>query len=176
MLIGLSGAAGSGKNTVAELLGFRQTAFATPLYKMLAALTGLPVRDLQNRATKETPIGWLGKSPRELLQTLGTEWGRNLVAEDVWVRATLQEIAPWLAAGERVAITDVRFDNEAAAVRTAGGRVVRVVRPSHGCLASDAARHSSEAGISSHLIDAWIENTGSLDALKAAAEAVILRV
>lgn len=172
MLIGLCGAAGSGKNTVADILGWRQASFAAPLYRMVAVMTGVPVQSLQDRACKEQPIEWLGKSPRQLLQTLGTEWGRAHVAEDVWIRATLHEITPWLEAGENVVVTDVRFDNEAAAIRAAGGRVIRVARG--GCLAGATAGHSSEAGISACFVDAEIDNSGGLDALRDAVVACIL--
>lgn len=174
MLIGLTGAAGSGKNTVADLLGWRQMAFAQPLYRMLSAMTGLPVEELQDRSRKEAVIPWLGKSPRQLLQSLGTEWGRDTIGPDVWVNATLMHAKPMLAAGENIVITDVRFDNEAIAIIGVGGRVFRVVRPGHGCLAATTASHVSEAGVSDHLVTAEIRNDGPLDALRAAAEAVIL--
>lgn len=174
MLIGLCGPAGAGKNTVADVLGWRQTAFASPLYRMVAAMTGLSVQRLQDRSLKERPIEWLGKSPRQLLQTLGTEWGRGLVADDVWIKATMHEIEPWLAAGENVCITDVRFDNEAVAIRQAGGRVIRVARA--GCLSGDTASHVSEAGISPLLVDAEIDNSGGLDDLRDAVVATILMV
>ena len=176
MLIGLCGPAGAGKNTVAELLGFRQASFAAPLYRMVAAMTGMTVRELQDRDRKEKPIDWIGKSPRELLQTLGTEWGRGMVADDLWVKATMREVVWRLRYGENVAITDVRFPNEAQAVKDAGGLVVRVVRPGFECLAGGAGKHSSEAGIPDHLIDAEITNSGCLDGLRAAAEAVILKI
>lgn len=174
MLIGLCGPAGAGKNTVASVLGWRQVAFADPLYRMISAMTGLPVERLQDRSLKERPIEWVGKSPRQLLQTLGTEWGRGLVSDDVWVKATMHEIQPWLSAGENVAITDVRFNNEAEAIRAVGGRIIRVARGVF--LAGDAASHVSEAGISPLLVDAEIDNSGSLDDLRDAVVATILRV
>lgn len=175
MLIGLCGAAGAGKNTVADILGWRQTSFAAPLYRMLAAMTGMTVRQLQDRDAKERTIAWLGKSPRELLQSLGTEWGRQTVADDVWIRATLREVRGWLQADEHVVITDVRFTNEAEAIRAAGGRVFRVVRPGVACLAPEAAAHASERGIPDHLVDAEIVNQGGLDELRHQVMVAILR-
>jgi len=58
------------------------------------------------------------KGPRErhLLQHLGTEIGRNL-DPGLWLIPALTEARRVLAAGGRVAITDVRFPNEAYAVQ-----------------------------------------------------------
>jgi len=92
-LIGLTGPAGSGKDTVARLLceqhGFVQMAFADPLRAMLKAGLGLTDEELHRRDLKEAPLEWLGKSPRQLLQTLGTEWGRQHVHPHLWL-----ELAP----------------------------------------------------------------------------------
>jgi ribosomal protein S11 len=90
------------------------------------------------------------------------------------VRATLREVEALLAAGVSVAITDVRFDNEAAAVRAAGGRVFRVVRSGDSCLAAETAAHASEAGVSDALVDGVIVNSGSLDDLRDAVVEAIL--
>lgn len=172
MLIGLCGPAGAGKNTVAEFLtdsdgcSFQQVAFADPLYQCISTITGLSVSQLQDRAVKEAVIHWLGKSPRQMLQSLGTEWGREIVHPEIWIRITLERIRPELAAGRSVVITDVRFDNEAAAVTEAGGEVWRVVRPGWRCLDAAAASHPSEAGVSDHLIARTIDNSGSLDDLR----------
>lgn len=173
MLIGLAGRAGSGKDTVAEmvasavgLMGERAqvTGFAEPLYEAVSAITGIPVHQLHDRRFKEEIIPWLGKSPRQLLQTLGTEWGRNTIHPDLWVRVTMEKVRA--APGTTFLITDVRFDNEARAIRGAGGRVFRVIRPGHECLAAGAAQHESEAGVNDGLIDGVIVNDGTLEQLR----------
>lgn len=166
MLIGLCGAAGAGKDTVAEMLGCRRVAFADTLYQCVSLVTGMTVEQLKDRDRKEATIPWLGKSPRQLLQSLGTEWGRTLVHDQIWIRITLEKVRADLEAGQSVVITDVRFDNEAAAIIAAGGEVWRVVRPGWQCLTADAARHQSEAGISDHLIARIIDNSGTLDDLR----------
>jgi len=172
MIIGICGAAGAGKDTAALRLrdhGFFRVAFADPIYGMIAAMTGMTVEELSDRDRKEQEIPWLGKSPRQLLQSLGTEWGRQHVSEDVWVRIALRTA--------RIArlsvIPDVRFDNEAKAVRAAGGSVWRVVRPGVSCLDASSARHSSERGISPELIDELILNDGSLESLKGRVDAAL---
>lgn len=155
MLIGLCGAAGSGKDTVAEILRdigqFYRVAFADPIYEMVSTITGLLPEDLHDREIKELPIDWIGRSPRQLLQTLGTEWGRHCVSETLWVDIAMRRVEQQIAAGRSVVITDVRFDNEAAAVKAAGGQVWQVVR-SDGCVRGAAMLHASEAGVSPLLV------------------------
>lgn len=174
MLIGLCGAASAGKSAVAEILrdrrGFTGLSFAGPIYRAVAAVTGMTVEQLADRSQKERPIEWLGKSPRELLQTLGTEWGRDTVRSDIWVVIAMRQAAAIRQIGGKVAIADVRFENEAQAIREAGGVVWRVERPQAG-LAGAAAEHSSEAGLPPCLVDAVIDNSGSLDGLVEAVEA-----
>lgn len=58
-LIGLSGPAGVGKDTIADYLvlnyGFTKFSFADPLYLQVAEAFGVTVEFLQNRANKEKP-------------------------------------------------------------------------------------------------------------------------
>ncbi|MBY0499326.1 MAG: hypothetical protein K2P74_06920 [Nitrosomonas sp.] len=123
-LIGLHGPAGCGKDTVAEILcaaqEFRSVSFAEPLIDMLVAGFRVPKSYFTDRNLKETPIPELcGKSPRQLMQTLGTEWGRNYVDCDVWVKIAdrkIEYLRKLAAAGnayiEGIVATDVRFQNE----------------------------------------------------------------
>ena len=60
LLIGLSGKAGSGKDTAAEYLmamhGFRQVAFADPLRAVVSAVFGVPPADFRDREAKEARL------------------------------------------------------------------------------------------------------------------------
>lgn len=133
-------------------------------------------------------------TPREAMQLLGTEWGRRCYP-DTWIRYGFKK-ASALLDGVRVRskpadavqgtsgrgssiiercdlvlVTDCRFVNEAAAVRAAGGRVWRVLRPGVG-LTGEAALHPSEIEqdrpeMLEH-IELEISNTGTLDDLEAA--------
>lgn len=153
-LIGLAGPAGVGKSTVAQALvacsrelfyghPAERLRFAGPLKDMLLAL-GL-TREQVDGADKETPCDLLGgKSARIAMRTLGVEWGRTCIDPDLWVRATLKRAEQALLAGSTVVIDDVRFDNEAAAIRKLGGIVVKLQRD--GVQASNV--HASEAGLS----------------------------
>ncbi len=165
MLIGLSGPAGAGKNTVADFLsedyGFKAVSFAEPIYRAVAEITGMAVEELQDREVKEEPIEWLGVSPRVLLQTLGTEWGRNTIKHDMWIRLAMSKVD-----GDTV-ITDVRFDDEAEAIKAAGGEIWRITRPCGNCCKKDAACHESEQGVSQGFVDVFLSNDGTIADIRA---------
>lgn len=185
MLIGLTGAAGAGKDTVAAHLyrrhGYMKLALADPLYAMISAMTGLTVEQLADRAVKEKQIAWVGASPRQLLQTIGTEWGRGTLGDDIWIKNLFRRIDAYSSAmrnwNDRLGfvVTDVRFENEAEAIRSRGGIIVEVVRPTPLAGVAEASRrHSSEAGIPDDLVDAVIVNDGTLDDLCRRADAAIM--
>lgn len=182
MIIGLCGGIGSGKSTAGKYLAVRygavEHAFADPIYAAVSAITGMSVAELQDRSQKERHLSWLPASPRRLLQTLGTEWGRDLIHPEIWVLSTLRRIE--FSDAPLVVITDVRFPNEAEAIRERGGFVWRVIRPAghspsddgwisrmRRCVSSlfgsrfgNRKPHPSEAGIPPHLVDDEILNDG----------------
>jgi hypothetical protein len=171
MIIGLCGLAGSGKDTVSAILSrhhrFAAISFAGPIYGAVSGITGLTPQELKDRDIKEEPIPWLGKSPRELLQTLGTEWGREMVCDDIWIKIAMRRASQYERSSWHVVITDVRFQNEAEAIRYAGGRVWQVQRTAAG-LHGPTGQHSSEAGIPDHLVDQVVWNDGELEDLEEA--------
>lgn len=170
-LIGLTGPAGSGKDTVARLLceqhGFVQIAFADPLRAMLKAGLGLTDEELHRRDLKEAPLEWLGKSPRQLLQTLGTEWGRRQVHPHLWLELAARRIAQIKASSPclhiaGIVVSDVRFDNEADFIRAQGGQVWHLHRD-----VAPVAEHASESGVAYRREeDERIQNSGGLDELE----------
>lgn len=116
-IIGIMGALSSGKSTAAQVLvedyGFVRLRMADILKDMLRTL-GLSAEEVDGRL-KETPNGLLcGKTPRHAMQTLGTEWGRQLIGDQVWVNATLLKIANIreVNPGANIVIDDIRFMNE----------------------------------------------------------------
>ncbi|MEQ9565485.1 MAG: hypothetical protein RLN85_06675 [Pseudomonadales bacterium] len=126
MIIGLAGRIGCRKSTVAEYLEkkhfYHRHRMADPLKNMLRTL-GLCEREIEGD-WKQTPRHLLGgKTPRFAMQTLGTEWGREMISPDSWTNAW-EENHPY---GD-VVCEDVRFANEADAVRSVGGIVVRILR------------------------------------------------
>ena len=155
MIIGLCGRKGCGKSTVADLIvknfKFSKASFATPIKDMLMAM-GLTEEEIWDPELKEKKIERFGKSPREMLQLLGTEFGRELIADDVWVRALEHRIKD----ADRVIIDDVRFPNEAEMIRGNGGVIVRVVRAGQEMGMVDT--HVSEQGLDAELVDREIQN------------------
>lgn len=174
-LIGLAGRAGTGKSTVARLLcehhAFVEVAFAEPIKRALAAMLDLPRATFDDPATKEAPIDWLrNTSPRRLMQTLGTGWGRQIIADDLWLILARRRIAQLTADADRlhvtgIVISDLRYDDEADLVRQLGGTVWHIVRA-----APPVAAHCSEAGILAQPGDRTLDNTGTLDQLEACIE------
>jgi hypothetical protein len=165
MLIGLHGYPGVGKDAIANILsahGYRRLAFADKLRESLLALN--PVVLIEGgRGHRLRPVveamGWdtaKRRIPevRELLQRFGTEVGRELLGTDVWVDLAFRDAPP-----SATVITDVRFPNELAAVRSRGGVVVEVRRPGHGAVND----HASETR---HACDYTLDNDGDIDALR----------
>lgn len=170
-LIAFTGLAGSGKSTAAKYLvenhGFTRVRFAGPLKDMLRAL-GLDESEIEGDR-KETPCELLGgKTPRKAMQYLGDEWGRQLIAQDLWIRAFNAALAK-VPVGTPVVVDDARYPNEADAIVAAGGVLVRVTRPGAG---AGAAGHSSEA----HTLPcvATIENSTTPDVLFATVARLIM--
>jgi hypothetical protein len=164
LLIGISGRAGSGKNAAASMIpGAVVVQLADPLYAGLSAMLGIPETLMRNRDYKERPVPGIGKSVRQLLQTLGTEWGRSTVCGDVWIRLLERRVEHLRLAGVSVvAVADVRFQNEAEWIRSSGGKVWHVRREA--CRRQDD--HASEAGIPFDVRDRDIANDGTLDDLR----------
>ena len=153
MIIGLTGPKSSGKTSVAKVLegvyGFSRRSFSSPIKGMLETM-GVPIKYLYDPDYKETTVPGFGKSAREMMQSLGSEWGRALVSRDVWCKALERRIE---GAREDIVVDDLRFPNECAMIHALKGVVVKVHRPN---LVQDD--HSSEMGVPPSDIDAEIRN------------------
>lgn len=171
-IIGITGRAGAGKDTVANLLmdhhGFQRLAMADKIKDGCAAMFGIERALFDDRDQKEVVIPWLGKSPRQLAQLAGTEFGRNLIADDVWLRVA----GKGLVDGVRYVLPDVRFENEAAFVRAHGGVILHIIRP--GTESGTSSAHSSENGIAMADGDRVVLNDEGLDSLLYKAMRVLL--
>ena len=168
MLIGLTGRKQAGKDTVferarhlmADVLPVERASFADLLYESAAASLGVFVDDLRRWKNDPEVFVTVGlancttyrrQSLRQYLQRYGTEAHRSVFGDDFWVDNVRLDHA-----GKLVFVTDVRFDNEAQAVRRAGGIVVRVVGPEEIEHAPDG--HASEAGLSAGTVDLTLRN------------------
>ena len=130
-IIALTGPKGVGKTTIAREIESRDwtdrciLSFADPLRRMVSQL--IPMSLMTDPELKEKPLEWLGgKSPRQLLQSLGTDWGRDMVSETIWIDAMRRMISD--QSFDVIIIDDCRFENEAQMVRDMGGIVVGLER------------------------------------------------
>lgn len=156
-IIALTGRIGAGKTTAARVLedlGYVRVRFAGPLKAMLQAL-GCS-EDQTDGGLKEVPSELLcGKTPRQAMQLLGTEWGRNLIGDKLWLRAWLNEAVkhPY------VVVDDARFANECAAVHELGGVIWTVVR--EGMMPQDHASEQQVLPSDGVIINNWsVEELG----------------
>ncbi len=123
MIIGLSGYAGVGKDTVAKYITeidptFKIKKFSGKLKEVASLLTGVPAKNFESQEFKHMELSGWDMTVRELLQRLGTEAIRDRVHKDAWVNALFADYHQ----GENWVITDMRFPNEYEAVMNWNGR------------------------------------------------------
>lgn len=169
MIIGLTGYAQSGKDTLAKILveehGFVRVAFADKIREFLYEMN--PMVDtvafepifLKERVDRD---GWevSKQNPhiRRALQNSGVA-ARKTFGEDFWVKQAIAEYHPW----DKVVVTDVRFTNEADYLKAfPGSQLWRVKR--NGVEAVNA--HVSESQMDGYPVDQIFTNNGSIEDLK----------
>ena len=138
-LIGLVGFIGAGKGAVADILvknyGFTKESFANPVKDAIAAMFSWDRKMLEgntewSRAWREKPdLFWSHKfgrpfTPREALQKMGTEVGRDIYHTDLWVDAFERRMNPQ----KNYVLSDTRFPNEIKKIIDLEGVVIRVKR------------------------------------------------
>lgn len=164
MLVGLTGRARSGKDTVADHLvacfGFRKVSIAEPLKEVCRVVFGWSDDQLHGHA-KDHELPDVEATPRQVMQFVGTELFRVRLGErfpalgtNVWVDALAREIDQ--NPDESLVVADVRFPNEAQTIRERGGIIIHVDR---NCGSSD--EHSSETAHRFIAPDYTVFNTSS---------------
>jgi hypothetical protein len=175
-LIGLAGPARSGKDTVADILEettegtVERDGFSVRLKLIAARALGISAHPddvgmkgilrWADRFKEQEALATVGPratvtseiSGREFLQRLGTEGIRSVLGEDILIRAV-----PLERDCDLLVITDVRFPDEAEAIRKAGGEVWRLFRPGTGRM-----EHLSERSLPAGLVDREIDNSGTI--------------
>lgn len=184
-LVGVTGLARSGKDHASDYLAkhmrLHKYAFAEPLKTMLKSVFG----DHFHEGDRSGICPETCKSYRVMMQTLGTEWGREMMNPQVWVNLVAKR---WreVEAGchmvqegrdhtgykgyiaEGMVLSDVRFDSEAEWIQLNSGVILEIVRPEHKSLVEKVKKvvglegHQSERGISRHYITHTIVNDGTL--------------
>ena len=171
-LIGLGCRAQVGKDTAAAGLDAHRLAFADNV-RALAKRIDPYVNDFGLRLSDAVErLGWDGAKTeilevRRLLQELGGGT-RELIGPRVFVQPVLSHARDLLLIGQNVVITDVRFPNEADAIRQEGGMLIRIDR-------SDVPRidHPTENALDDYEFDHVVDNSGSKTELCAAVRAVV---
>lgn len=170
-MIGISGWARSGKDTVGTHLieqhGFERASFADPMREALKRLNPLISMEKDGTWTLTELSAALEHSSweelkdksrniRPYLQRFGTEVGRQMFGENFWVDYAIDKMPD----GAKIVLTDVRFKNEANAVKALGGKVWRITRPG----VQAANDHISEHDLDDYEFDHVISNDkGILD-------------
>lgn len=184
VIIGFRGKRGAGKDTAASFCDqLVKVAFADKLRSAVHSVFGLSYDQMLDRNLKDAVVDSWGLTPRFILQRFGTEVARSIHSE-TWIRALKREIDAdsdqglWppvevsengQPGGRRVwqveipafAITDVRFINEANAIKEWGGYVVEITRP--GC---DGDNHASETELDGYPFDYTLANDSTLEEFK----------
>ena len=169
MIIGLSGFARSGKDTVADILvenhGFVKMSFADPMRDALLRLNPL----IQLRNGPSLPLAqalrvytWdelksVSTDIRGLLQRMGSEVGREMFGENLWVDYAIAH----LPENTDVVFSDVRYKNEAKAILALKGRVWRIEREGIGA----ANEHASENDLNNFPFELTIDNNFPVEQL-----------
>ena len=179
MIIGISGKAGSGKDTAAKMLevlyanpdisyedfanrryknfaDIQVVHFADILKETVQVLFGIGEWETNTQEGKKTTISWIGKTVRELLQGVG-QGLRDAIDPDLWVKALFANTEGW----SNYIIADVRYPNELEAIKERGGILLRIDRNGAG-----AGNHSSETALDDYTNwDFHVGNNGSLEEL-----------
>ena len=133
MVIGVSGKIGSGKDSFADYfiehvnmkygLTFENKKFAYNVKKMVSLLAGVTMEDVLSREGKIKYLPEWGMTIGEMQQKLGTDAVRNNIHQNAWILSLFSTYDEnrdfWI-------VTDVRFKNEAKAVKDRGGIIVRL--------------------------------------------------
>ena len=189
-LIGLVGFIGSGKGTFADILverhGFVKESFANGVKDATATVFGwnrqmLEGDTTQSRAWREQPDAFWSKkfnkefTPRLALQLMGTEAGRDVFDENLWIYSLERRLQD----DKNYVIADVRFPNEIKAIQEMGGKVIRVKRGPNpdwyytaldfnmkaGTEKPDDSIHFSEWAWIGTALDAVVDNNRTVDDL-----------
>ena len=139
-IVGIFGARGSGKSEAAKaacsLGGWFRLSFAQPIRDMLSAI-GVP----EARKHDKEPC-LMGKTYRELITTLGSEWGRDMVHKSIWTTLMKEKILHLDRRGAKgIVVDDVRFDNERKMLIKMGASIARVVRLNHSVEGDHQSEH-----------------------------------
>lgn len=172
-VLGLGGYKESGKDAFAEALPSNEwvvLGMSDPLLHASRVMNpflrdvGMTVCDWEEECAGSYAAMKAGSGDyRGFLQRMGTEFGRDMIDENIWVNIATDSIKSFRNFGLNVAVTGIRFPNEVAAIRSLGGELVWVER--NGVTAPNDT-HSSETSVSTADFDTIVRNDSTLEALQ----------
>jgi len=140
----------------------RHDAFAYSLKEMCRVVFGFNDEQLYGDL-KGIPDPYWGFTPRWALQYAGTEAMRKVIDDQIWVKTFVRRVQQ--DQHTSILVTDLRFSNEAAAIKHLGGFMVRCKRDVPFDPSMDT--HDSEIALDGYPHwDYELDNNGSLDALR----------
>lgn len=156
-LIALCGAAGAGKDTVADMMPLKKLAFADKLYEEVAEEFNVTAPWLRDRVIKDNPQPSLfGMTGREALCMVADRKRED--DPDCYIKSLIRRI------DRPCVVTDVRFHGEADALRRLGAEIWQVVRPG---ITAGSSGHISDVDGSQFMPDRIIKNDRDLSELRA---------
>ncbi len=186
-IIGIHGKAESGKDTLGRsfMRAIRpqyksaRIAFADALKSTAMTMFNLTHEQAYEQKDYVHPV--YGMTVRDLLQKLGTEFARDMIDTDFWVKRAEMAIKEFEAEVTQndpkrvcfVVMPDVRFNNEARFIRRYGGHIVEVLRDGPSTLTDIEKQHKSEQGINREYIDFVVNNNRSIQALESQAVEIL---
>ena len=202
MIISVSGAINSGKDTIAEYLvaehGFTQVSFASNLKDVLSKIFNWDRELLEgktelSREWREAVDKWWAArlgipqlTPRWVMQHFATEVCRTGFHDDIWVASLEKSI---MNTSQNVVISDCRFPNELKMVQRLG-HTIHVSRGNtpdwhelaipanrgseyHSVLLASIGIHLSESGLIGTSFDYEMRNDGTLSDLYLQVDSII---
>jgi dephospho-CoA kinase len=182
LIIGLVGKIGSGKTTVSNYLEskyqYSEYSFAGPI-KLIGSAFGFEDYQLNGTQTQKLEVNkYWGISARHFLQKFGTDICRDILPNVIPDMQLGESGSPWINLFEihvnklikkncnvKIIISDVRFADEANAIKKMGGHLIRINMNAKNKIIDNTTTHSSEVDIDNIIVDDDIYNNETLDEL-----------
>lgn len=161
--------------------GWKQISFADKIKDITCIIIGCTREQLEDREFKEKELGeewsyneWYNEStysvikltPRKIMQIIGTDFGRQMIHSNIWINSTFNNYKN----SDNWIITDVRFPNEAKAIKDKKGFLIRINRDSF-----KNFKHLSEIALDNYQFDYIIDNNSTIEDLTVKVKEILLK-
>lgn len=119
------------------------------------------------QAYKDKCLFEIKLTPRDILQSLGTQWGRDMIHPNLWINSLFADYHSGIKMSDytesKWIITDSRFPNDVEHVKKLGGITIRVNRPE---CEGRTNEHESETSLDNYQrFNYIIDNNGTIEEL-----------